>query len=139
MEESFQELAKSMEAMMDGIMGPSYFCSLGRDTWEPALNVYELHDRIVVCVELAGIQPGNLDVQGENGVLHIRGHRAKPDVPDASGEISVHLMEIDSGKFHRKVPVPPDVDFAASKASYKSGYVWITLPRGGAADVENPT
>jgi HSP20 family protein len=139
LEDNFQELAKSMEAMMDSMMSPSYFRSSGRDTWDPALNVYELCDRIVVCVELAGIHPGNLDVQAENGVLHIRGHRAKPDVPDAVGEISVHLMEIDSGKFHRKIPVPRDVNFAASKASYKSGYVWIVLPRAVAADTEMPT
>ncbi len=38
-------------------------------------------------------------------------------------------MEIDSGRFHREVPVPDDLDVAACKASYKNGYVWIILPR----------
>ena len=139
LEDSFQELAKSMDAMMDGMTGPDYFRSSGRDSWDPPLNVYEMADKLAVCVELAGIQPGDLDLQVERGVLHIRGHRAKPVVPEASGKISVHLMEIDSGKFHRKIPVSDDLDFSASKASYKNGYVWIILPRRKPDDPENAT
>lgn len=128
-EDSFHELAKSMDAMMDGLSGPDYFRSSGRDTWDPALNVYEMDDKFVVCVELAGIQPGEMDVQVEGGVLHIRGFRPKPTVPETTGEIGVHLMEIDSGRFHRKIPIPASVDFESSKAHYKNGYVWIILPR----------
>lgn len=138
LEDGFQELAKSMEAMMEGITGPDYFRSSGRDSWDPRLNMYEMADRLVLCVELAGIQPGELDVQVEGGVLHIRGQRGKPVVPDASGEISVHLMEIDSGKFHRKVSVPDNLDFSVCKASYKNGYVWIVLPKHSTDETGNP-
>jgi len=134
LEDSFRELARSMDAMIDGVMGQDYFRSSARDSWDPALNVYEMPDKLVVCVELAGINPGDLDVQVENGVLHIRGHRPKPAVPDACEEISVHLMEIDSGRFHRKVPLPPDLDVDACTATYKNGYVWIVMPRRGAQE-----
>ncbi|MCB9850051.1 MAG: Hsp20/alpha crystallin family protein [Phycisphaerales bacterium] len=129
LEDSFRELARSMGAMIDGVTGPNYFRSSARDSWDPQLNVYEMTDKLVVCVSLAGIQPGDLDVQVDAGILHIRGHRPKPTVPDATSEISVHLMEIDSGRFHRKIPVPPDLDFDACTANYKNGYVWIILPR----------
>ncbi|NOX59080.1 MAG: Hsp20/alpha crystallin family protein [Planctomycetes bacterium] len=128
-EDSFDELVKSMEAVMGGMSSPSFFNSSGKDSWDPRVNVYELADRIVICVELAGIQPGELDVQVHEGILHIRGHRGKPTIPDASGNIGVHLMEIDSGKFHRKIPVPGDINFDQSKANYKTGFVWISLPR----------
>lgn len=136
MEDSFQELSKSMDLMMDGVLGADYFRSSGRDTWDPSLNVYETPDHLIICVELAGIQPGEMDVQVEDGMLHIRGDRPKPTVPEARGEISVHLMEIDSGRFHRKIPVPANVDFSATKAHYKNGYVWIILPRSGAGEIE---
>ena len=129
LEDSFRELSRTMDAMMDGVMGQNYFRSSARDSWDPPLNVYEMADKLVVCVELAGMEPGDLDVQVEGGVLHIRGHRPKPCVPDVTGEISVHLMEIDSGKFHRKVSVSADLDFDACKATYKHGYVWIVMPR----------
>jgi HSP20 family protein len=129
LEDSFRELARNMGAMIDGVTGPEYFRSSARDTWEPQLNVYEMADKWVVCVALPGIVPGELDVQVDEGILHIRGHRAKPRVPDADREISVHQMEIDSGRFHRKLPVPANLDFDACTASYKNGYVWIVLPR----------
>jgi HSP20 family protein len=129
LEDSFEKLARSMESMMRGITRPMYFQSSGRDFWEPRINVYELADRIVVCVELAGIEPGDLDVQVHDCVLHIRGHRNKPTVPESSGDIGVHLMEIDSGRFHRQIRVPSDLDLDLSKASYRNGYVWIALPR----------
>lgn len=129
LDDSFRELARSMGAMIDGVTGPDYFRSSARDSWDPQLNVYEMADKLVVCVALAGIQPGDLDVQVEQGILHIRGQRPKPSVPNAASEISVHLMEIDSGRFHRKIPVPADLDFDACTANYKNGYVWIILPR----------
>ncbi|GJM26462.1 MAG: hypothetical protein DHS20C16_28770 [Phycisphaerae bacterium] len=128
-EDSFDELVKSMEAVMGSMSSPHFFSSSGKDSWDPRVNVYELPDQIVICVELAGIQPGELDVQVHEGILHIRGQRGKPNLPDESGPVSVHLMEIDSGKFHRKIPVPSDIDFDQCKASYKNGYVWISLPR----------
>jgi HSP20 family molecular chaperone IbpA len=106
LEDSFRELARNMGAMIDGVTGPEYFRSSARDTWEPQLNVYEMADKWVVCVALPGIVPGELDVQVDEGILHIRGHRAKPRVPDADREISVHQMEIDSGRFHRSCPCP---------------------------------
>lgn len=128
-EDSFDELVKSMEAVMGSMSSPDFFSSSGRDSWDPKVNVYELKDRIVICVELAGIQPGELDVQVHEGILHIRGHRPKPTMPEEAGPVGVHLMEIDSGKFHRKIPVPSNIDFDQSKANYKNGYVWISLPR----------
>jgi HSP20 family protein len=118
-----------MEALLDGVMDPNYFRNSARDMWEPRLNVYEMPDKLVVCVELAGVQPGELDIEVDKDVLHIRGCRLKPPVPEVTGELSVHLMEIDSGRFHRKIGVPGDLDFSACKATYKNGYVWIILPR----------
>ena len=135
-DDNLQELSKSMEAMMEGITAPSYFGSSGRDSWDPPVNVYEMSQELVVCVELAGIHPGDLDLQIEGEILHIRGHRNKPDIPDPAREVSVHLMEIDSGRFHRKIPVPPNLDFSASTANYKNGYVWIILPKRDSENTE---
>ncbi len=138
-DDNFQQLSKSMQAMMEGISGPSYFGSSGRDSWDPPLNVYELSQEVVVCVELAGINPGDIELHVEDDILHIRGYRSKPVLPDPSCEVGVHLMEIDSGKFHRKVPVPPNLDFSGCTANYRNGYVWIILPKNPSEDSETTT
>ncbi len=132
-EDLFERMADQMGAIMDSMMeemnSRNYFRSSGRDSWDPPLNVYEVADRFIVCVDLAGMQCEQIDVRVEEGTLHIRGVRPKPGVPEVTGAISVLIMEIDSGKFHRKVPIPADVDANGIRATYRNGYVWIVLPR----------
>ncbi len=40
-----------------------------------------------------------------------------------------HLMEIDHGPFLRSVEVPSSVDVEAINAKYRSGLLWILLPK----------
>lgn len=129
MDEAFKRMADQLGSMLDDVMGGKSFLSSRGDSWVPAINLYEMSDRYVVCVDLAGMEREKIDVYIDDRVLHIRGLRPKPSVPDATTSISVHLMEIDSGKFHRKVPVAEDVDATAVRAVYRKGYVWIELPR----------
>ena len=123
------EMGAVMDSMMEEMNSRNYFRSSGRDSWDPPLNFYEVADRFIVCVDLAGMQREQIDVQVKERTLHIRGVRPKPEVPEVADDISVLLMEIDSGKFHRKVPIPGDVDVNAIRAAYRNGYVWIILPR----------
>lgn len=128
-EKMADQMGSIMDSMMEEINGRNYFRSSGRDSWDPALNLYEVADRFIVCVDLAGMQCEQIDVRLEGRTLHIRGVRPRPEVPDVAGDVSVLLMEIDSGKFHRKVQLPDDVNVNAISAAYRNGYVWITLPR----------
>ena len=120
--------------MMKEMMDQNYFRASGPDVWRPALNVYEVPDRFVVCVDLAGMSREKIDVSAEHNTLYIRGVRPKPVIPDPPEEVSVQVMEIDSGRFHRKVPIPRDVDQAAIQAHYRNGYLWVVLPRRPVAD-----
>jgi HSP20 family protein len=128
-DDAFKKMADQLGAMLDDVMGGKSFLSSRGDSWAPSINFYEMADRYVVCVELAGMEREKIDVYIDDRVLHIRGLRPKPSVPDATSRLSVHLMEIDSGRFHRKVPVAADVDASAVRAVYRKGYVWIDLPR----------
>lgn len=126
---SFDELADQMRAMMSEMEGKNWFRSHAPDTWSPRINLYETVDRYVACVELAGMRREEIDLRAMDGVLHIRGMRPKPIVPDDATDVSVHLMEIDSGRFHRKIPLPSDVVVQQIGATYCHGYLWVTLPR----------
>ncbi len=77
----------------------------------------------------------DIEVTADNRMLRICGVRARATLPadpqeDASElRVSVHLMEIDSGRFERKLPLPDDVHTDGISAAYRQGYLWITLPR----------
>lgn len=146
----FDDLTDHLWAMMDKLEGGRIFRSHSPRTWRPRLNIYETPDEYVVCVELAGVPRGAIDVCAEGGILHVRGVRRRPLIPvrggpqaeptdaghepsDSSGNtgVSVRLMEIDSGRFHRKVPIPADAAVDEIGATYRHGYLWIVLPRTG--------
>jgi len=52
-------------------------------------------------------------------------------VPAGEADVSVTLMEIDSGRFQRKLPLPDDARLDGMTALYKNGFLWITIPRAG--------
>ena len=54
-DDPMDRIIEHVDTMMKEMMGQNYFRSSGPDCWRPALNVYDLSDRFVVCVELAGM------------------------------------------------------------------------------------
>lgn len=125
----FDDLADQLWSMMQDMQSTSMFKLPVSPEWRPRLNLYETAQSFVVCVELAGVNASEISVCCERSVLNIRGVRAKPVVPDDPPRVGVHLMEIDSGRFQRDVPVPADVDVAGITADFANGYLWINLPR----------
>jgi HSP20 family molecular chaperone IbpA len=127
--DSFDQIVHHMGDMVDELLKGDFFRNVGRDSWQPAVNIYEARDRYLICVELAGMDREGIDVEVGKGALYIRGDRPKPHVADSTEEVSVHTMEIDSGQFHRKIPIPRDVNTSGIRAKYRKGYLWIFLPR----------
>lgn len=125
----FDKLADHVWEMMKELEKSNLFHLSSSPEWRPRLNLYETPDTFLVCVELAGVQREKIDVRAENGALFVSGVRERPELPLSASEVSVHLMEIDSGQFQRKVAIPLDVDIDSIRATYRHGYLWIVLPR----------
>ena len=96
-----------------------------RAGFRPALDVYRTDDppAITVVVELAGIDPNGVDAAVVDGVLVVRGRRARP-----AGERFYQHIEIDYGIFERRVQLNEEVDSEAAKATYENGLLSIHLP-----------
>jgi HSP20 family molecular chaperone IbpA len=126
-----------MREMLREVQRGKGFRTAVPEVWRPRVNLYETQECFFVCVELAGMPRERIDVHAEPGLLVVRGHREKPsqvECPVGRGETSdvgVHLMEIDSGDFERRVSLPTSVAVEHIDATYKDGYLWITLPRKG--------
>jgi HSP20 family protein len=130
----FDDLADQVRAMLQGMESPHFFRSRAPDAWSPRLNLYETADRFVVCVELAGVSEEQFDVCTDERTLLVHGVRRKPILPENPTDVSVHVMEIDSGRFMRRIPIPPDVVMERITCTYRRGYLWITLPRDAGPD-----
>lgn len=97
-----------------------------RAGFRPALDVYRSEDppAITVVVELAGIDPADVDVAVVEGVLVVRGRRARRS---GAHRLYQHI-EIDYGVFERRVQLNELIDADAVNANYENGLLSITLP-----------
>jgi HSP20 family protein len=96
-----------------------------RAGFRPALDIYRTDDppAITVVVELAGIDPDTVDAAVVDGILVVRGRRARP-----TGHRYYQHIEIDHGVFERRVQLNEAVDSEAARATYESGLLSIHLP-----------
>ena len=97
-----------------------------RAGFRPELDVYRTDDPpvITVVLELAGIDPSEVEVAVVEGVLVVRGHRRRP----ASDQRLYQHIEIDYGAFERRVQLNEAVDSDAASATYENGLLSIHLP-----------
>lgn len=126
---NFSKLADHMRSMLDEMQSRNFFRSHAPHAFEPPVNLYETKEGYYFCLELAGMPRKEIDVRVDNGHLYICGERPKPTVDESATEVSVALMEIDSGPFKRKLPLPDDVDANAISARYRDGFLWISIAR----------
>lgn len=96
--------------------------------WAPPINVYRCPDRLVVCMDLAGVPPQELSVQAEPRRLRIRGHRSPPQPARGPDPVQVLALEIDSGPFERDLHLPVEIDPDRTTAEQRDGWLWIQLP-----------
>ncbi|WP_395746091.1 Hsp20/alpha crystallin family protein [Prosthecobacter sp.] len=97
--------------------------------WRPDVNVYAHSDRLEVCVDLAGVNKQEIQVEAEPRRLVVRGQRQTPDGRcDAEACCRILVMEIPEGNFERVLEFPVAVDTERVTAKQENGWLWITLP-----------
>jgi HSP20 family protein len=105
--------------------------------WKPAVNLFQCQHCFRICVDLAGVEPNNIDITVEPEHLWIRGHRSPPE--PSSGEdpgsafplktVRLLAMEIDYGHFERAIALPKDADLGRITTAWDNGILWIEIPR----------
>jgi len=71
-------------------------------TWQPAIDVYETDENVVVLVELAGIKQDEIEVLAQNNILTVRGERR--DIKQGIKR-TYSQMEILGGPFERNISI----------------------------------
>ena len=115
------EINRLFESLLDlGDAGES------DSAWIPNVDVLERPDRLVVRIELPGVDPANLSVTVHGGDLILRGEKRKPR-PDSDGE--VHLAERSFGRFRRSIHLGVPVNTRQADARLADGLLRIEFPK----------
>jgi HSP20 family protein len=97
--------------------------------WRPNINVYRCDDRFLVCVELAGIDRTEIDLQVEPRRVWLGSRRRPPAPPDGHSPLrQIIALEIDDGRCEREILLPEDIIPEEVNAVQSNGLLWIDLP-----------
>jgi HSP20 family protein len=94
-------------------------------TWAPPVDVAEEGDRIMVKVEVPGVDEKDLKVHFEDGILSVSGERQF----ERKDNRNYHRIERTYGSFVRQFSLPRSVDASAIVASYRNGVLEIEIPK----------
>ncbi|MBL9153680.1 MAG: Hsp20/alpha crystallin family protein [Verrucomicrobiales bacterium] len=95
--------------------------------WRPDLNAYRYDDRFEICVDLAGVDKGDIVVEVLTDRLRLSGERHQP-APECRDCRQVIALEIQSGHFAREFALPAEVMPEKVTARQENGLLWIVLP-----------
>ena len=92
----------------------------------PAVDVYEDEKKVVLKLEVPGIEEKDLDIRIENNTLTVKGERK---FEKEEKEENFHRIERRYGSFYRAFTVPSTVDTENVDASYNAGVLKLALKK----------
>ncbi|MGA3047671.1 MAG: Hsp20/alpha crystallin family protein [Terracidiphilus sp.] len=92
----------------------------------PAVDIYEDPKKVVLKLEVPGIEEKDLDVRVENNTLTVKGERK---FEKEEKEENFHRIERRYGSFYRAFTLPSTVDTEHIGASYNAGVLKLELSK----------
>jgi HSP20 family protein len=92
----------------------------------PAVDIYEDAQKVVVKLEVPGIEEKDLDVRVENHRLTVKGERK---FEKEEKEENFHRIERRYGNFSRAFTLPSTIDTETVQASYNAGVLKLELKK----------
>ncbi len=94
--------------------------------WRPAVDIKEEADRFLITADLPGVDPRDIEITMENGVLSIKGERKSEVRDEKEGYKRVERV---SGTFYRRFSLPDSADAERIEATGKDGVLEVSLPK----------
>ncbi|HIY72040.1 MAG TPA: Hsp20/alpha crystallin family protein [Candidatus Luteimonas excrementigallinarum] len=94
--------------------------------WAPRVDIKEEAERFLILADLPGIDPQDVEVLMDKGILSIKGER-KDETREEGGKFS--RIERRYGSFHRRFALPDSADADGVTAAGSNGVLEISIPK----------
>ena len=94
--------------------------------WIPAVDIVEEKERFVLRADVPGVNPEDIDVSMDAGVLTVSGERHSESV-DEDGD--VRRTERTYGRFFRRFSLPDTADADGITAKSRNGILEVAIPK----------
>ncbi|MGD8795484.1 MAG: Hsp20/alpha crystallin family protein [Thiohalophilus sp.] len=120
------QLRREMDRMFEGAGEGEENSAIATSDWVPAVDIKETKDAFVLHADVPGVDPKDIDVHMENGILTIKGERESEKKEEKEG---YKRVERQYGSFYRRFSLPDTADAEKIAAKCKNGVVEITIPK----------
>jgi len=100
--------------------------SVATANWAPSVDISENDKEFTLLADIPGVDPKDIDISMEKGVLTMKGERQSEKVEE--GE-NYRRVERESGQFYRRFTLPDSADADKIEATSANGVLTITIPK----------
>ena len=99
--------------------------------WTPAVDVREYADRFQLLLDVPGVEPKDVEITLDNGVLTVSGNRIEEKTVGSNGVEQPQQQRIERrlGRFYRRFILPDTADAENVNASGRNGVLEIVIPK----------
>lgn len=94
--------------------------------WTPAVDIHEETERFVIHADIPGVDPKNIEVHMENGILSIKGQRQSATRQEYEGYKRIERVR---GSFHRRFSLPDTANAEGITATSQHGVLEVIIPK----------
>ncbi len=117
---------RSIERFFDEEMPSFGFIPAVKRSLEPAMDVYQTDHDLVVELQVPKVDPKEIKVTVEEGVLRVEGGEAQEQEEEGK---QYFRREIRRGHFVRMLSLPVPVKEKEAKASFEHGVLRVVMPK----------
>jgi len=96
--------------------------------WMPKVDIQEFEDRFQLFVDLPGVNPKEVEITLDGGVLNISGER-QDLMSTSDGEVLNRRSERGQGRFYRRFILPDTIDTDNVNAKGVNGVLEISIQK----------
>ena len=94
--------------------------------WTPRVDIREEDKRFVILADIPGVDPKDIEVHMDKGILSIKGERTAEN-KESQGTFT--RVERSHGLFYRRFALPDSADADGIRAAGKHGVLEISIPK----------
>ena len=99
--------------------------------WSPAVDVREFSNRFQLLLDVPGVDPKDVEITLDNGVLTVSGTRSEEKAVGSNGAEQPQQQRLERrlGRFYRRFILPDTADADNVNATGRNGVLEIVIPK----------